>query len=530
LPYLNINEKSFYQSDNGYTYSVDNNAEPFRIIDFPSEHTLIPDNNSDGYILQKPYGAKEYFSKEGFITKRIDEFGNSTNYLYDDGFISQITYSDGSFVVFEKVWDNKTIDVKYVKGEVVETIANFVFETDSFGSSKLLAIKDRNGEIRFTYITQNNTLLLNSYAVTNDYERTVIYDSSSNIPRIKSLVTNYKDGVTESRHYFYNSQNRLEKLVDGDFAEIIYNYAQDKDGSITINKTIKCNGKVSYSSETLNRMGQITKYERNGTTLELKYNKYNKVSEEIENGMSIYHSYSEQGKVSQVRYSNGDIIKFEYYPDGAIKKVSSGVREISYTPSGEILRSKSETVGDVKTDTGEDITLDAASGVYVIYNINNDVGVTNFHTYYGLPQSGFNCYTFAIGMYEDLCNPGYYSGRSLDLYSLSGIKLNVEKDQESLGRYIYDSTVNAPIPHHSWKIALRIRAGEDYHFMKISNSSDAAWQQKAGIGGPVMQLLGGKTPNSVTWDLYYYNRSTGKYAVYYSGFYNSSIHYMIIRD
>ncbi len=99
-----------------------------------------------------------------------------------------------------------------------------------------------------------------------------------------------------------------------------------------------------------------------------------------------------------------------------------------------------------------------------------------------------------------------------------------------MGRSIYDSTVNDSIPYHSWKIALRIRAGVDYHFMKISNTSGAAWMQKAGIGGPVMQLLGGKNPNNVTWDVYYYNGSTGRYAVGQTSFYNSSVPYMIIRD
>lgn len=91
---------------------------------------------------------------------------------------------------------------------------------------------------------------------------------------------------------------------------------------------------------------------------------------------------------------------------------------------------------------------------------------------------------------------------------------------------------SASIPAHSWKIALRIKSGDDYHFMKISNTSGAAWQQKAGQGGPVMQLLSGKTPSTVSWDMYAYNSSTGKYVVDKDklGYYNSSIYYMIIKD
>ncbi len=224
---------------------------------------------------------------------------------------------------------------------------------------------------------------------------------------------------------------------------------------------------------------------------------------------------------------------YEYYPDGVKKKVISDTGEISYTPSGEILEIRSSQMEN-NTDQAETSETDdmkpAQSGVYVIYNINSNVGVTNYHEYYGLPQTGFNCYTFALGKSYDLCNPGYYSGRGLDLFSLSGIKLNVEYDQRSLGRGIYDCTVNDSIPYHSWKIVLRIRAGYDYHFMQISNTSDSAWQQKAGWSGPVMQLLGGKNPSNVTWDLYYHNSSTDRYAVDVTGFYNSGMHYMIIRD
>ena len=161
-----------------------------------------------------------------------------------------------------------------------------------------------------------------------------------------------------------------------------------------------------------------------------------------------------------------------------------------------------------------------------MYNINSSVGVTNYHTYYGLSQSGFNCYSFAIGKTDRVYDPGYFSNRSLNLNSVTGIKTNVEKDVQSLGMSIYNTNVSATIEAHCWKIALKIRAGADYHFMMTSRTAD--WRFKAGIGGPVMQVLSGKTPSSITWDMY--KKSGSKYVVSQSAYYNSALYYMMIRD
>lgn len=309
-------------------------------------------------------------------------------------------------------------------------------------------------------------------------------------------------------------------MIDGNLGEETYNYIQGKDDSLIINTEKKYGGNISSTSETINKLGQTIKYVDGENILELKYNTNNKIVEEKENNKNIIYTYTKQGNILQKKFSNGDIIKYDYYKDGTLKKIDSNIEEIDNVLLGNI-----KDLNQNKT-----MLLSAKSGVKILYNINNNVGVTNFHTYYGLTQSGFNCYTFAIGKYKELRNPGYYSGRSLNLSSLSGIKLNVEKDIKKLGKSIYDSTVGASIPGHSWKIALRIKSGVDYHFMKISNVSGAAWQQKSGKGGPVLQFRGGRTPSNTSWDMYKYNKIKDKYVVYQTGFYDSAIKYMMIKD
>jgi hypothetical protein len=378
-------------------------------------------------------------------------------------------------------------------------------------------------------------LLLSSFSNIK-YERMVEYENTSdNIPRIKTLVTNYRDGVIESKCYSYNSQKRLEKFIDGEFAEVSYDYILDKDGALTISKRKTYDGEVCFTSETLNRVGQTIKYIDGENKLQLKYNQFNKVSEEIVGDFNVRYSYTDQGKIAQATYSNGNMFKYEYYPNGNKKRVISDAEVINYTPSGEKINiefanAKSKKTGTLVSGEKGDAAL-SQTGIYVLYDINSEVGVTNYHTYYGLLQNGFNCYTHAIARRYEIKHPGYYSGRE-PVLNLLGIKYNVEKDQENLGRQIYDCFVNDSIPSHGWKIALRVKQGYDYHFM-IKSSTSTPWRFKAGQSGPVMQLLEGKNPEGVSWDQYIPDIWTNKMIVDPNGgkgFYNGNRKYMIIKE
>ena len=311
---------------------------------------------------------------------------------------------------------------------------------------------------------------------------------------------------------------------------IHYQYVLDESGNRTVTTNKSFENSISTTSETVNSIGQLTNYTTNGNTLELRYNSNNQVEEELENNKKILHKYSEKGRPQSVILSDGTAISYSYDSNGILKTKTIGNTAIYYDEKGDIEKALKD--GEIIfSNTAENaISLNAAA-VSVLYHINSQVSVTNYHTYYGLQQSGFNCYTFAIGKTTRIADPGYYSNRNLPLSSISGIKLNVEKDQESLSRTIYDTTVNANIPDgHCWKIALRIRPSEDYHFMKINYGSGKLWQFKDGRNGPVMQLRSGYTPANASWDTYDYNSSLGKYVVFSSGYYNSTRYYMMIRE
>lgn len=526
-----------YRSD-GYNYKFTIDENKYSIVNYPGIASLDTEmiDDKEFYCFEIADGSKEYFLSNGKIVKSIDAFKNVTEYQYDDGVISKIIFPDKTSVNFVRIQDDKGVSVllKYDDNVDVSTFATINLITDSKKNLMLDSVKYAGSNISFDYCGRNDTILLSSYADENKYTNFIQYDEK--MGRIKSSVKTYTDGTVINRSYFYDSDGMVCRLVDDDFAEEKYTYTRNGNGSITVNTTKTIQGKVYSNKETLNKYGQMTEFVQNGISLKLKYNEFNAVSEEKEDNLTINYSYTPQGKVSSADFSDGNRIDYNYYSDGKLQKVITNNRQIYYTQQGKIEKVKegNDTFNIISQDQVNIIDdvppMRATSSISVLYNINSNVGVTNYHTYYNLNQSGFNCYSFAIGKYDRSYNPGYFSNRNINLNSLSGIKYNVEQDQKSLGRSIYDSTVNGNISYHSWKIALRIRPGADYHFMERSNTADSPWRFKAGVGGPVMQLLNGKTPDNITWDIYSKPLLSSKYKVHTSGYYNSSISYMIIRD
>lgn len=523
LPYLDITNKVLYQSD-GYEYDIKEEKNGY-VVDYPgiSNFTAI----SEGFCFKKADGSKEIYNRDGKIKRIIDAFANETTYEYSSGTLTKIIYPDNSFVTFERVGlkvvlkytcDNNTAG--FVTFNLLSNMNGILLDTIEYDTSNL----------KFNYSKTDSGLILSTVSIENKYYKTITYNKNNT--QVQSINTLYDDGLKGVKNYYYDAQGRVSKMVDEGFAEEQYKYVQKSDGSLVTETTKIYNGNSSVDKKTMNKYGQLIQYEQNNTVLTLKYNKYNKVQQEKENNLIINYSYNPQGEITLVEFPDGKIIKYDYYSNGQLQKKTSSEQTIYYTPQGEVkkITSSNQVLFDSATSNPliTQIQRSIGTNISVLYNINSYVGVTNYHTYYGLPQNGFNCYSYAIGKYERIYDPGYFSKRNLSLVSFSGIKLNVEQDMKSLSRGIYDCNVNDSIGVHSWKIALRIRHGEDYHFMK--KSRNMSWGFKAGKGGPVMEVLNGKNPSNITWDQYYKPLFSSKYKVYKSSFYNSQIAYMMIRD
>ena len=523
LPYLDISNKVLYQPD-GYKYIIKENKNGY-IVDCLGTSSLT--TLTDGFCFEKANGSKEFYTNEGKIKRIIDAFDNETIYEYSSGLLTKITYPDSTFVTFER--NDLKIELKYNGSDGAVVFATFNLLSNKDGTLLLDTIEYDESNLEFSYNKTDKELRLSAFSIENKYCKEITYNE--NINRVQSVKTLYDDGTDGVKEYYYDAQGRISKIIDKGFAEEKYQYIQKIDGSL-LTETTKIVGETeSVEKETLNKYGQLIRYEENGSVLTIKYNQYNKVQQEKENNMIINYSYNPQGEVTLVEFPDGKTIKYDYYADGQLQRVASNEQTTYYTPQGEIqkIMSSDQTLF---SDSDSNILMGVTptslgSGISVLYNINSSVGVTNYHTYYGLSQSGFNCYSYAIGKVNGIYNPGYFSKRSLNLNSITGIKTNVEKDVASLGMSIYNSTVSESIGSHCWKNALRIRAGSDYHFM--SKGRTTSWGFKAGKGGPAMEVLNGKTPSSITWDTYV-KPLLGNYKVGTSVYYNSSIYYMMIKD
>ena len=131
-----------------------------------------------------------------------------------------------------------------------------------------------------------------------------------------------------------------------------------------------------------------------------------------------------------------------------------------------------------------------------------------------------NCYTYAVGRYTDLCNPGDDSGTAPKLYNdVIAVRSAVIEDLWKWGRW--GRTISgpySPILKDEYRIAVRVGKNKvpgkdyyDYHFM-VQTSSGGAWAEKHGIGGNTILNAKGKTPADLSWDIpgvkkNYYNSS-----------------------
>lgn len=518
LPFIDAKNKIFAEQ-NGYLYNISNS---FEILNYPEAHTLAtPTKSNLEFELSKSYGAEDVYNIGGQLVSSIDPLGKVTSYVYDDT-LEKIYYNDGSTIEFVK--NDNAIEVVYVTDDHSVTVATFVIEDNQYGVSELKQIIPENGDvISFEYMSDENSVELDSYIVENEYEREIFFDNSSSPKKISSLKTTYfDDNSVITKEYTYAPNGTISK-IESDDAEELYEYSVSFSGDLTINTTKTYLNETTVNTKVINNKCQTTKYAYPGTVLTLIYSDDNRIVKEIENGEEYEFTYTPQGKVNSAELPDGEILTYFYDNDGKEISIISSV-------NGVIKNNVNANLANTMEDEG---VIPRSSSASVLYNINNYVGVTNFHTLYGLDQEGFNCYTYSIGKTNDLVNPGYYYGDySLNEtnVTLSKTKLLTEYDQEALGRSIYDSTVSASHNSHAWKIALRVCPYVDYHFMKKSYGTSTAWEFKAGWPGPVMRVLNGYNPTQISWDTYQRSSSTGRYVVQYSGVYTSAINYMIIQD
>ncbi len=137
----------------------------------------------------------------------------------------------------------------------------------------------------------------------------------------------------------------------------------------------------------------------------------------------------------------------------------------------------------------------------------------------GNRDSNPNCYSYALGYYDQSYDPGDFSTPFKE-FTVDAVAQAVESDLNALGRgYRPIESYNSPIQENEYRIALRVSQPKliilpngpkldwDYHFMV--QTSTGAWAEKHGSRGKTEIHTKGN-PSTLVWSL-------GDGKEYYSG-------------
>ncbi len=523
LPRMNIKNTSAIEMyrPNGYSYLCIGEKNVINGVDNTGCAYSVNLNNENMFAYNGTYGECEVFDTIGRIMNTTDALGKRTVYEYNGDLISKICYSDDSFVTFNR--KGLEIEIVYNQDGISTVLA--IFTLEEYGDTFVLSEINADSKVTFKYVNGiKDEILLKSYDNAR-YERTINYIIDDECMKILNYESIYSDGETARAEYNYGAFNYIDAIVYDNGIET-FTYEKLSNNCLKTNTTKNHNNIITETSKTVDNWGHMVSYSYPGVTLDLIYEN-NRLVLQKENEEVYTYEYNDRGLLAEATFPSGEIITYNRSESGALLSTISSVKGVVNKES------------DANVFDATNLQRAVAGSVSVEYNINSQVGVTDLVSVYGLTQDAFNCYTYVCDRTYEMAHPGWYSGNlwytdeEAQAYcTISTMRAFTESDQESLGRTTYVSTLDGEIGTHAWKIALRVRPGEDFHFMKISNGSsgNAYWQFKAGGSGPVMRLLGNNTPAGVTWDLYETDVSTGRYCVGYSGYYVGPICYLIIQD
>lgn len=527
FPYLS--ETTLYETD-GKDYKLTRNAllKKINITNYPVSYEFNEIKGEQELLcLEKPYGEKYYFNSKGHIVRYVDSLGKEVKYSYRDNSLCEIDFPDNSAIQIIRA--EGFFKILYIQDEI-STVLSEILITNNSGIEQISKIIEMNDSINtFEYLTYSNMLLLASYTISGEHERVFTYNHLSDYSRVSNINTTYANGDVTYAIYEYDNKGCISVINKNDAIEK-YEYSISLNGNLTVDVEKVHIGETTVRNTIYNRYGQVIQYSYPGTILSLTYNDSNRIIQEIENEYIVNYTYNSFGLPEEIETSKEEKFIYSYSEEGELTSRS-------FFENG-IKKENTNIITDVNS-YAENQT-NSRSGISVIGYINDEVAITNYHTYYGLNQTGFNCYTFAIGKSSELNHPGYYSNKPIppNQYSplfpsymtIATIKLYTEEDQEALGRSTYDTTVNGTHNSHAWKIAVRVSPGYDYHFMKRSYNSatlPSYWEFKAGQANPVMRLRGNYTPSTASWDTYLF---VGNYVYITEDVYTSKLHYICIQD
>ena len=249
LPFLDVENRQIYRT-NGYVFSFEAENKiknPFRKS--KGNYVLKEEENPMLRDMQEEY---EVYDASGRLVYMVHSSDKKITYTYEDGFVSQIEYSDGSVVFFERT--DHEVQVIYTEDEETITMAVFKLE-EAFGKvvlKEIVLLEDEANSFEYT-MDDDNGLLLKSYD-NGKYVRTIEYMENSD--KIAGYQQVYEDNSKKSEKYEYGPYDFISATVGTQYTET-YKYEKLENNCLKITREkFPVNGQDSKDTSIMNEFGE----------------------------------------------------------------------------------------------------------------------------------------------------------------------------------------------------------------------------------------------------------------------------------
>ena len=439
------------------------------------------------------------------------------------------TYDEGGNIQTEKIYDitdydnpvlENTITYTYGDNTWGDLLTNYngsTIEYDNIGNPTTY----RNG----ISLTWQNGRQLQKYQKGSDV---ITYTYGAGGMRLSKTV----NGTTYT--YLYNG----DQLVQETIGDKILDFSYDASGTVyAVRVKENANDEGTYYYYAHNTRGDVTALYTAGGNLYVKYNYDvwgNTVSVINSQGVQVSETSSNISIIQPFRYRGYCFdketglyyLQSRYYDPEICRFINADLPEYA-----KVQRDETAGINVFVYCCNDAVNNSDGLGCAVNKNDTN-VKISDFIKKHNLVQTSFNCFSYAVGIYNKHTNIPKFNEKS----TINDCKIHtidwLKKHKYRVNDVTNSGGCNYQTKGHTWLIALRIGSFTigantyyDFHFMKRSNV-DKTWSFKGGKVGNVYNLKSGKNPNNSNWNIYYLNKTK----IQYEKVYRSKIIYLAITN
>lgn len=349
---------------NKVTYGYDNAVNP---NDPLNKGNLTSVKDAKGQVTSYDYNPNNDQLRS--VSAPVDGQNVSNSYTYENDRIKTIK-QNGDQVIYTFDYDSlgNNTSVKVGNQTQTQTLVTNTFETynqrktgtlleSTYGNGfkigfdydllNRVTAKKYNGNVKFKYQYDGSGNLGYAEDLINEVNYRYVYDLADRLVQVKDSKGNSKTygydnnnqskftevigGVTYTTDYVYDKDNRLKEV----------NYSRPGQSGIKISFAYDTIGRLDSKTITIGGVTRTTSYvykpgNNNSTT--------SKIEKETINGKDIRYGYDKNGNISDITYSDGKTIHYDYDELNELKRENNQVTNstvvYSYDVGGNISKKK----------------------------------------------------------------------------------------------------------------------------------------------------------------------------------------------